>query len=772
MDKQLGSASPISGRRVLQVLLIALIFAGAGTFIIIYRFMATEVVEDLSVGSVASRDIVAPRQVIYTSEIETEARRKQKVDAVDTIYTAPDTRVARAQVNRLGQIFDYMEAVKADPFGLRADKFAWIEAIVDLSLSDAVIDTILALDDTEWKSTRQEARLILEQAMRNEIRPNQDLVIRRQLPTRVGVDTPERQATVIVDIVSDLIRPNTFPDEARTEAARQEAAESVEPVRKTVEEGERIIGAGEVVDRETLEKLNAITIDQPGVSFAQRVMAPTILMLVITTILSVYLLQYTPKLLIDNRRLSLLVGFVLAFIALAKIMFSVSPSVAYLYPIAALSMMIAILIDTQLAFLLTAILGVLTGYIAGDAPAGLVIYLIVSGWTGALAIGHNQRVNAIILAGVYVGIVNAAMAYIFNLTLELNQVGILVLAGLFNGIFLSTALALVGLLILGNLFGITTAIQLVDLGRPTQPLLRQLLLKAPGTYHHSLMVSNLAEQAAERIGADSLLVRVMAYYHDIGKMQRPYFFIENQPEGMTNVHEKLDPKVSAQIIISHTKDGLEMATKYRLPRAIKDGIAQHHGTSLVKFFYYQAVEMAKDGDEEVDEAAFRYPGPKPQNRENGILMLADGSESAVRALKPRSADEIDEIVQKIIAHNLNSGQLDECDLTISDLRAIRSAFVDILQGVHHPRIKYPEQAKTEEPAEAAEPEQEQPLLRQPTPPKRLITEQKSLPLQRAATEPSSATERSTTLERGDELRPAEPQSPDKPAPAIRPRPAD
>ncbi|HMQ55505.1 MAG TPA: hypothetical protein PKD98_25720, partial [Anaerolineae bacterium] len=203
-----------------------------------------------------------------------------------------------------------------------------------------------------------------------------------------------------------------------------------------------------------------------------------------------------------------------------------------------------------------------------------------------------------------------------------------------------------------------------------------------------------------------------------------------------------------------------------------DGIAQHHGTSLVKFFYYQAVETAKDGDEEVDEAAFRYPGPKPQNRENGILMLADGSESAVRALKPRSADEIDEIVQKIIAHNLNSGQLDECDLTISDLRAIRSAFVDILQGVHHPRIKYPEQAKTEETADAAESKQEQPLLGPPTPPKRLITEQKSLPLQRAATEPSSATERSTTLERGDELRPAEPQSPDKPAPAVRPRPAD
>lgn len=769
MDKPLVSANPLSGRRVLHLLLIALIFAGAGTFIMVYRFISVEVVEDLSVGSVASRSIVAPRQVIYTSTIETEARRKQKVDAVDTIYTTPDTRVARAQVNRLGQIFDYVEAVKADPFGLRADKFAWIEAITDLSLSDSVIDTILVLNDVEWTSTRQEARLILEQAMRNEIRPNQDQIIRRQLPTRVGVDTPEQQAAVIVDIVSDLIRPNTFPDEARTEAARQEAAESVEPVQKTVEEGELIIGAGEVVNQEKLEKLHAITIDQPGASLQQRLMAPTVLMLVITVIVSVYLLHYTPKLLIDNRRLLLLVGFVLGFIALAKIMFSVSPGVAYFYPIAALSMMIVILIDTQLAFLLTAILGLLAGYLAFEAPAGLVMYLIVSGWTGALALGRNQRVNAIILAGVYVGMVNAAMAYIYNLTLELNDVGLLVLAGLFNGIFLSTALALVGLLVLGNLFGITTAIQLVDLGRPTQPLLRQLLLKAPGTYHHSLMVSNLAEQAAERIGADSLLVRVMAYYHDIGKMQRPYFFIENQPEGMTNVHEKLDPKVSAQIIISHTKDGLEMAAKYRLPRAIKDGIAQHHGTSLVKFFYYQAMETAKGIDQDVDEAAFRYPGPKPQNRENGILMLADGSESAVRALKPRSADEIDEIVQKIIAHNLNSGQLDECDLTISDLRSIRSAFVDILQGVHHPRVKYPEQVEAEKPSDAAESELDQAPTTESMPSKRLARERQSLPMQRAATEPGAATERTAAVERSDDARPAESQSPDKASPAIRPQ---
>jgi membrane-associated HD superfamily phosphohydrolase len=177
-------------------------------------------------------------------------------------------------------------------------------------------------------------------------------------------------------------------------------------------------------------------------------------------------------------------------------------------------------------------------------------------------------------------------------------------------------------------------------------------------------------------------------------MQRPYFFIENQPEGI-NVHEKLDAQISAQIIISHVKDGLDLANKYRLPQVIKDGIAQHHGTSLVKYFYYQAVETAKEKQVRVDESNFHYPGPQPQNKENGILMLADVSESTVRALKPGSAEEIQEIVSKVIADKLNSGQLDDCELTIAELHNIRSAFVDILQGVHHPRIKYPEQLQAE-----------------------------------------------------------------------------
>ncbi|MCB0194828.1 MAG: HDIG domain-containing protein [Anaerolineae bacterium] len=691
---QSESGYRISNRKILRAILIAVAFAGTGTFIIVYQFFSQEVVE-LSIGSVAPQDIVAPKQFSYTSDIETKAAQDRAQNAISTRYSAPDPKIAREQVTRLRHIFDYLDTVRADPYGSVSDKFKWIAAIPDLNLSDTTIDQILIMDEEAWTETRQEAESILSQAMGDEIKDSQILTTRRLLPAKVALDTPEQQSSVIVDIVEDLIKTNTFPDNVRTDAERQAAVEAVEPTQITVEENELIIRAGDIVDARTQEKLKAIQTVQPGFSWTENVIAPSVLMLLITVIISFYLIQYAPKILADSRRLVLLVLFILTFIALAKVMISSGGYVAYLFPMAALAMMIVILIDAQLAFILCTVLAFLASYMAVDESRGLAPYLVLSGWTGALALGRDQRVSGVILAGIYVGAVNAGIAYVFNLDLPLAEVGQLVLAGLLNGILLSTGLSLIGLLIIGNLFGITTSIQLADLGRPTQPLLRQLLLKAPGTYHHSLMVSNLAEQAAERIGADSLLVRVMAYYHDIGKMQRPYFFIENQPTGMTNVHEKLDPQVSAQIIISHAKDGLDLAQKYRLPRAIRDGIAQHHGTSLVKFFYYQAVEAAKEKGEEVDEAAFRYPGPRPQTRENGILMLADGSESAVRALKPRSTDEIDEIVQKIIAHNLNSGQLDECDLTIADLRNIRNAFVDILQGVHHPRIKYPEPASAE-----------------------------------------------------------------------------
>lgn len=705
---------PTSYRQMMRAVLIALIFASAGTLILIYQIVPTGVVK-LELGDVVPEDIVAPRQVVYTSTIETDAARERARSLVSTIYSPPDPKVARQQVDKLRQIFDFLESVRADAYASLAEKSEWIGAIPDLTLSDLVVDQILIINDTDWAEIRQEALAVLDEAMRTEIRETQVAATRRQLPTKVALDTSDNQSSVIVALTEDLILPNTFPDETRTEAERQAAANSIPAVQAAIEQNELVISAGRIVGPKDLERLQALNSTQPEFSWFDSLATPAVLVLLTTIVISVYLARYAPRILADDRRLILLAFLLLAFIAIAKLMIPDRGYIAYFYPIAALTMMVVVLINTQIVFILTTVLALLAGYIATDVPSAIVIYLILSGWTGALAIGKDQRVNALLGAGVYVGIINVGVIFALNMSLlsDFTNLGILLLVGLLNGIF-SAGLATIGLSVIGNLVGITTSIQLLDLGRPTHPLLRQLLLKAPGTYHHSLMVSNLGEQAAERIGANALLVRVMAYYHDVGKMQRPYFFIENQPEGI-NVHEKLDPQISAQIIISHVKDGLDLAQKYRLPGAIKDGMAQHHGTSLVKYFYYQAAEAAKTKDAQIDPLDFLYPGPKPQTKENGILMLADVSESTVRALKPSSAEEIDEIVQKVIADKLTTGQLDDCELTVADLYHIRSAFVDILQGVHHPRIKYPDQVKLEDQAQSGQPGQENAPAETPAP---------------------------------------------------------
>jgi putative nucleotidyltransferase with HDIG domain len=254
-------------------------------------------------------------------------------------------------------------------------------------------------------------------------------------------------------------------------------------------------------------------------------------------------------------------------------------------------------------------------------------------------------------------------------------------------------LTLVGVYLLGSLPGMTTSLHLLEISRPTHPLQRQLLLKAPGTYHHTLIVSNMAERAADAVGADSLLTRVGAYYHDVGKTNRPYFFVENRNEDV-DPHARLDPYTSAQIIIGHVKDGIELARKYRLPRRVADFIPEHHGTMLAPYFYREAVKQA-GGAEKVDKSQFEYPGPKPASRETAIAMLADGAEATVRSKRPSSVEELEQIVSEAIQSRLLAGQLDESPLTMEDLCAVQRAFVDVLRGLQHPRIDYPAETMPE-----------------------------------------------------------------------------
>jgi putative nucleotidyltransferase with HDIG domain len=318
-----------------------------------------------------------------------------------------------------------------------------------------------------------------------------------------------------------------------------------------------------------------------------------------------------------------------------------------------------------------------------------VILISILGSLMGILFSHkaNQR-NNLLLSGLLVGIFNSLAIFAFGFinTINIVQNSINSTQGIVGG-FLSAVLAIGILPLFEQMFDIITPIKLLELSNPNQLLLKKMLFEAPGTYHHSLMVGNLAEASAESIGANPLLVRVGAYYHDIGKIKRPEYFVENQ-RGFDNPHEKIAPALSALIITSHVKEGLELARESRLPRIISDFIAQHHGTSLAKYFYSRALEEDQEG--QFSEEGFPYEGPKPQTKEVALVMLADSIEAAVRSLQEPSTENIREMVRLIIRDKLNDRQLEECDLTFKDLDIIADSFCKLLEGIYHKRIEYPE----------------------------------------------------------------------------------
>jgi putative nucleotidyltransferase with HDIG domain len=334
----------------------------------------------------------------------------------------------------------------------------------------------------------------------------------------------------------------------------------------------------------------------------------------------------------------------------------------------------------------------------------MTLYFASGGLLAALTLRDAQRINAFFRAGVVAAVGYMVVILMFRIPQDIAafELAQLLLFGMANGV-LSAALTLAGFFIMGGLFRMTTTLQLQELSRLDHPLLQELLRRAPGTYHHSIMVANLAEQAADRVKANSTLVRVGAFYHDIGKMKHPEYFTENQ-EGV-NPHDNLDPYESAKIIIAHVPDGLALAKSYKLPDRIRDFIAEHHGEWLVWGFYRKAVEQAGGDESQVDVEAFRYPGPRPRCRESGIVMVADATEATSTALRPNSGKAIEKLVNKIVDDDMMQGQLNNSGLTMKDIQLIRESFIETLKGRFHVRVKYPGNEQIEEePAPAQLPE--------------------------------------------------------------------
>jgi putative nucleotidyltransferase with HDIG domain len=362
---------------------------------------------------------------------------------------------------------------------------------------------------------------------------------------------------------------------------------------------------------------------------------------------------------------------------------------AFIVPTSATVLLMGILLQSGAGAVMAGALAVLAGVMNRDA-LDLAVFVLAGGLAALLAVTRAERLNAFVRVFVVLSVVNLAVALAFSLLDQRDLAAFAQLTGasIVNAI-LSVLLAVGSFAVLGNLFGIMTVFQLLELANPSNRLLRRLLLETPGTYHHSVMVGNLAERAAETIGADPLLARVAAYYHDIGKMKNPLAFIENQG-GAHNIHDDLNAETSARIIAGHIRDGIDLGYEHGLPVQIIGFIPQHHGTSVMSFFHGKALREVGGRDEAIDEQTFRYPGPKPQSREAAIIMLADGVEASVRSLDEKDEVSIRAMVDRIVDARVEDGQLDDAELTLKNIAQIKDAFVGQLLGMYHTRIKYPD----------------------------------------------------------------------------------
>jgi putative nucleotidyltransferase with HDIG domain len=380
----------------------------------------------------------------------------------------------------------------------------------------------------------------------------------------------------------------------------------------------------------------------------------------------------------------------LVFLFGARLTIAGHTVIPYAFPLAAFSLVVAVLFGAELALIASLPLSIMVAYGLPNA-LDLTVFFIIGSIFGVLALGRARRLTSFFWAGLAIAATGAIVLLAYRLPMpSTDWVGLTALTGaaIFNGLA-AASLTLVMQFFLAQFLGIATPMHLMELTRPDHPLLQFMLREAPGTYQHSLQVANLAERAADSIGADTLLTRVGALYHDIGKSLNPIFFIENQVPGFLNPHDDLDPAASSATIIRHVTDGLELARKYHLPPPIIDFIAEHHGTMVTRYQYVKAVQDAGGDESRVDEKQFRYPGPRPQSRETALLMLADGCEALLRAERPKDDDELLSVIKGVIDDRVSIGELDDTDLTLRDLDIIVQSFNSTLRGIYHPRVPYP-----------------------------------------------------------------------------------
>lgn len=659
----------------------------------------------LTLGEKSKYDIHATREIVNTVKTEENARKAAS-------EVPPDMKeirnVSLEVVNSVGSFVsliekaqkDYKQGISQLNIGSNSSRYeelkkeelnkasaSFNESIGDLGITlmkDQIEYLISKTNLEDIRSFETTIRNLVTEMMKKDITEDNLKLRVNELKSNVTESDLKQEIKDIAFTVSGyILKPNRTINEESTRAKREAAYNDPKNIER-IKKGQRILSVEDEVTEDKLKVLEDLNLLEKksrfDYAFAGGIMVVIILL---SLLLILYMNNFCKKVFYNRNDLILLSIVVLLTLLIARGVYEYS---ALAIPIFLATMLISILLDLRLALVINFVLTIAISLMINNDIKFIYMAMISGAFSAFVVSKANQR-NKLSLAGAVVAVLNVilitAINVIYKAGLEISiREGIIVFI---NGI--SSMIITIGLLpFLESTFNIITPLRLLELANPNQPLLKRLLMEAPGTYHHSLMVGNLAEVGTEAVGGNALLARVGAYFHDIGKLKRPSFFIENQISD--NPHDKMTPNLSSLVITSHIHDGNDMARKFKIPLAIRDIIIQHHGTTLVAYFYHKAKKAEKA--ETVEEANFRYDGIKPSSKEAAVVMLADSVEAAVRSMTDKTEGKIEGLIRKIIKDKLDDGQLDHCNLTLKDLDNIAKSFMKVFSGFFHAREEYPE----------------------------------------------------------------------------------
>jgi hypothetical protein len=645
----------------------------------------------VEVGEAAPKTIRAPSTVRFVDREATERLRSHAADAVAPRYDPlPNANGGAEAVVDLS--FDALLKARAS-----APRNPAASPKTTGPLSEMPWEVIAwgrRQNPATLEALREETKRLATAVMSRDIRDDESDLVRarqrvREKAALLGLEEPASR--LVAGVGASAIRPTLSFNRAVTEADRREAMEAVRPVERTIMVGEVVVAKDQPVTAADLAALRALglTAVHPD---ARRMAAVALLAGLGILLVAVVMRRYAPEVYAEEKRVLLFALVAVAALASVYLINIGETRIEYLsmLTVGAGAIMLTALLGAPVAMPAAVVLSVLAAVVS-PSPASMALLTLGASLAGLAVAAHIWPASELLGAGTAMAAVNTALMVASGwVDPEAGPRGASdILQALIFG-YGAPVLAVGAIAALQRPFDIATHLRLLELANPNEPLLKRLLAEAPGTYSDSALVANLAGAAAEAIGADPLLARVGAFYHDIGKLRRPYFFYENQALlGTGNVHEQISPSLSSVIITSHAKDGVELAREHRVPSVVRDIIAQHHGTSLVQFFYYQA--SAAPGGEDVSEERFRYPGPKPRTKEAAIVMLADSAFAAVWALAEKTPERVEATVRQVIRSRVADGQLNASPLTLDDVTRITDSFLHMLKGIlFHMRIEYPE----------------------------------------------------------------------------------